>query len=93
MEEQDGPGEEEEENADIHFGRGGRLTSGDEQGYTLEFKGRTTVFDLSLCGDLHGRSEEEADELFQDRRIPFQKFMDDPTVVHKDELTIWWHGR
>jgi phosphatidate phosphatase LPIN len=91
--EDDDPQQEEEENADIHFGRGGRLTPGGEQGYTLEFKGRTTVFDLSLCGDLSERSEEEAKALFQERRVPFEKFIDDPTIVHKDELTIEWHGR
>lgn len=91
-EEMDGPGQEEEENADIHFGRGGRLTPG-EQGYVLEFKGRTTVFDLSLCGDLSETNEEQAKETFEERRIPFRKFIDDPTIVHQDELTIRWHGR
>lgn len=83
-----------EEDADIHFGRGGWLTSGNGDGdYVLEFKGRITQFDLSLCGDVTQKTPEEADSLFMQKRVLFQRFIDDPSIVHKDELTIKWRGR
>ena len=89
----DGPGEED---ADIHFGRGGWLTADDNGAYVLEFKGRITQFDLSLCGDLSAlvqKSEEEANRAFMQKRVPFQRFIDEPEIVHKDELCIFWRGR
>ena len=91
----DGPRQNEgEEDADIHFGRGGWLKSDNGNGgYILEFKGRITRFDLSLCGDLVQKSPEEADSLFMKKRVSFQRFIDDPSIVHKDELTIKWRGR
>jgi Lipin/Ned1/Smp2 multi-domain protein middle domain len=91
----DGPRlDEGEEDADIHFGRGGWLTSDNGNGgYVLEFKGRITRFDLSLCGDVMQKTPEEADALFMQKRVPFQRFIDDPSIVHKDELTIRWRGR
>ena len=91
----DGPRlDEGEEDADIHFGRGGWLASDNGNGgYVLEFKGRITRFDLSLCGDVTPKTPEEADSLFMQKRVPFQRFIDDPSIVHKDELTIRWRGR
>jgi hypothetical protein len=91
----DGPRlDEGEEDADIHFGRGGWLTSDhDNGGYVLEFKGRIKRFDLSLCGNVMQKTPEEADALFMQKRVSFQRFIDDPSIVHKDELTIRWRGR
>ncbi|KAG8832137.1 hypothetical protein FRC17_001970 [Serendipita sp. 399] len=83
----------EEEDFDIDFGRGGRLTPTGDNGYVLEFKGQRTSFDLSLCGDLSHRDPEEAALCFLQHRVPFQRFLDDPAIVHKDELTIEWRGR
>lgn len=87
----DGPGEED---VDIHFRRGGWLRPDDNGAYILEFKGRITNFDLSLCGDLSmAKNEEEAKRAFMQKRVPFQRFIDHPEIVHKDELCIYWRGR
>ncbi|CAG7848768.1 Nuclear elongation and deformation protein 1 [Serendipita indica DSM 11827] len=87
----DGAGDDED--IDIHFGRGGWLSPTDDDRYLLEFKGRRTMFDLSLCGDLSEKSLEEAQALFDQKRVSYNRFIDQPAIVHKDDLTIQWRGR
>lgn len=83
----------------VHFGKGGRLTAGDVEGFVLEFEGHTVSFDLSLCGDLgevmkQGNGEvENAVGRFSQRRVTFQQFIDDPAIVHNDELCVRWRDR
>ena len=83
----------------VHFGKGGRLTAGDAEGFVLEFEGRTVSFDLSLCGDLgevmkqdNGEAE-NAIRRFAQRRVTFQQFIDDPAIVHNDDLCVSWRDR
>jgi hypothetical protein len=83
----------------VHFGKGGRLTAGDAGGFVLEFEGRTVNFDLSLCGDLgemikrgNGAVEKAVRE-FAQRRVTFQQFIDDPAIVHNDDLCVRWRDR
>ncbi|KAG8826985.1 hypothetical protein FRB91_000151 [Serendipita sp. 411] len=82
-----------EEDFDIDFRRGARLTSAGEYSYVLEFKGQRTTFDLSLCGDLSSKDPEDAQALFLQNKVPFQRFIEEPAIVHKDELTVRWRGR
>jgi hypothetical protein len=82
-----------EEDAEIHFGRGGQLSSLGEYGYMLEFKGRTTKFELSLCGDVSGKPHGEAEAIFTQSKVPFRQFIENPALVHRDELCISWKGR
>lgn len=84
---------DEEEDAMIHFGRGGKLSSVGEYGYMLEFKGRTTKFELSLCGDVNEKSHEEAQAEFKQEKVSFRQFIENPALVHRDELCILWKGR
>jgi hypothetical protein len=83
----------EEEDAEIHFGRGGKLSSLGESSYMLEFKGRTTRFELSLCGDVSGKPHEEAEAMFTQHKVLFRQFIENPALVHRDELCISWKGR
>jgi phosphatidate phosphatase LPIN len=88
-----------DEELTVHFGKGGRLTAGDAGGFMLELEGRTVNFDLSLCGDLgevmkRGAGEvEKAVKRFAERRVTFQQFIDDPVIVHNDDLCVRWRGR
>ena len=83
----------------VHFGKGGRLTAGDAGGLMLELEGRTVNFDLSLCGDLSemikrgNGAVEEAVRIFAQRRVTFQQFIDDPAIVHNDDLCVRWRDR
>jgi hypothetical protein len=81
------------EDDDINFGRGGLLKAGDKGEYILELKGETTAFDISLCGDLSGMDTGEAEMLFAQYRVSFQTFINDPAIVHKDELAVNWKGK
>jgi len=88
-----------DEELTVHFGKGGRLTSGDAGGFVLELEGHTVSFDLSLCGDLgevmkQGNEEaENAVGRFAQRRVTFQQFIDDPAIVHNDDLCVRWKDR
>jgi hypothetical protein len=83
----------------VHFGKGGWLTAGDAGGFVLELEGRTVNFDLSLCGDLGGAvtrgdwEVENAVRRFSQHRVTFQQFIDDPTIVHNDDLCVRWRDR
>jgi len=83
----------------VHFGKGGRLTAGDAGGFVLELEGRTVYFDLSLCGDLgevikqDNGQVEKAVERFAQHRVTFQQFIDDPAIVHNDDLCARWTDR
>jgi phosphatidate phosphatase LPIN len=80
----------------VHFGKGGRLTAGDAEGFVLELEGRTINFDLSLCGDLGEmikRGNGAVDRVFAQRRVTFQQFIDDPTIVDNDDLCVKWRDR
>jgi hypothetical protein len=83
----------------VHFGKGGRLTAGDVEGFVLELEGRTVSFDLSLCGDLSevmrqdNEGAENAVGRFAQRRVTFQQFIDDPAIVHNDNLCVRWKDR
>ncbi|CAG8768233.1 3160_t:CDS:2, partial [Acaulospora colombiana] len=82
----------EDDDDEINFGRGGLLKPGDQGVYVLELKGESTEFDISLCGDLSDMEAEEAETLFAQHRVPFQAFINDPAIVHKDELAVQWKG-
>ena len=88
-----------DEELTVHFGKGGRLTADDAEGFVLEFDGRTVSFDLSLCGDLgevmkRGNGEaENAVRGFAQHRVTFQQFLDDPAIVHNDDLCVRWRNR
>jgi hypothetical protein len=88
-----------DEELTVHFGKGGRLTAGDVEGFVLEFEGRTVSFDLSLCGDLgevmkQGNGEvENAVGRFAQHRVTFQQFINDPAIVHNDDLCVRWRDR
>ena len=83
----------------VHFGKGGRLTAGDAGGFVLELEGSTVNFDLSLCGDLGEMIKrgtgavEKASRRFAQRRVTFQQFIDDPAIVHNDDLCVRWRDR
>lgn len=83
----------------VHFGKGGRLTAGDAGGFVLELEGRTVNFDLSFCGDLgevvkqDNEAAEKAVRRFAERRVTFQNFIDDPAIVHHDDLCVRWGDR
>ena len=83
----------------VHFGKGGRVTAGDKGGFVLELEGRTVNFDLSLCGDLGGVMKqgdgevEKAVRRFAERHVTFQQFIDDPAIVHNDDLCVRWRDR
>ena len=87
------------EELNVHFGKGGRLTAGDTEGFVLEFEGRTVSFDLSLCGDLGEVMKQDNGEVesavrrFAQRRVTFQQFIDDPAIVHNDDLCVRWRDR
>ncbi|KAL1412504.1 lipin Ned1 [Vanrija albida] len=73
----------------------------DPQTFVLELDGRSHLFELSLCGvddfapDGHATPDEAED--FEDERITFERFMEDPAlvddprlVVHYNDLYLTW---
>lgn len=78
----------------FHFGKGGRLSAGDSHnGFVIDIEGESYEFDLSLCGDLHGMDDIEAAKAFTGKKVSFEQFLDDPAIVHNDELVVRWNDR
>lgn len=85
--------EDENEYAYIHFGKGACIKPAGTNAYVLEIQGQTIPFELSLCGDLDHLDSEEANLAFASKRVSYRSFMDDPSIVHNDDLTIQWRGK
>lgn len=63
--------------------------------FSLRADGTVHIFELSLCGDDHfGHASEALDaQAFQDRKVSFGQFIDQPDVVNHQALVMKYHGR
>ena len=81
------------------YGTGGRLRPDRNEPYRfiLLIERKTTHFELALfprdeSGRRFGRNEVEDAQIFNERRVDYQAFLDDGSVFQKGDLVIRWAG-
>ncbi|RPD66923.1 LNS2-domain-containing protein [Lentinus tigrinus ALCF2SS1-7] len=77
------------------YGYGGRLTmdKNDPTRYRVFIEGRTIEFELAIVpGSLGGGDEVEDYQCFEQGKVDFERFMNDESVVHDENLVLCWAG-
>ena len=79
------------------YGAGGILRPSKRHpfGFVVLIDRKRATFELSLVDDpsiFHGLDEVDAARRFEEHRVDFERFLNDPSVVQDSKLVLRWSG-